>query len=210
MGDGDGGPIRSLLDRLERGGRVGRYNERLVRLQEPVWELLRRYYFRLEVDGWERLSDAPCLLVGVHSGGALTMDAWTFLYAWWRHFGEERLLHGTAHDVLMATPGLGDYFRQMGVLSASRDAVGEALDQGFDVIVWPGGEKDSMRHWRKRDTAVLGGRTGFVPAQALRTTSSSTSRCTRRSEPRSRRGWTAWPRSVASPCSSSAPACARR
>lgn len=162
MTDRDSGPIRSLLDRLGRGGAVGRFNERLVRLQEPVWELLRRYYFRLEVDGWERLPDAPCLLVGVHSGGALTMDAWTFLYAWWRHFGEERLLHGTAHDVLMATPGLGDYFRQMGVLSASRDAVGEALDQGFDVIVWPGGEKDSMRHWRERDTAVLGGRTGFV------------------------------------------------
>lgn len=160
-GDGSG-TIRTLLDRLRGRGEFGAYNERLLRFQEPIWEVLCRYYFRLEVDGWERVPTGPCLLIGVHSGGALTMDAWTFVYAWWRHFGEERMLHGTAHDVLLATPGLGDYFRQMGVLPASREAVSEALSQGVDVIVWPGGEKDSMRHWRKRDVAVLGGRTGFV------------------------------------------------
>lgn len=158
----DRGKIRETLDRAGGGAEVGTYNEQLLRLQEPFWEAACRYYFRLEVDGWERLPDPPCLVVGVHSGGALTMDAWTLLYAWWRRFGPERLLHGTAHDVLMATPVLGDYFRQMGVLSASRESVGEALAAGYDVAVWPGGEKDSMRHWRKRDTAVLGGRTGFV------------------------------------------------
>ncbi|MBW3657611.1 MAG: acyltransferase family protein [Actinobacteria bacterium] len=145
---GDGGP--------------GAYNGTLMRLQQPLGDALCRLYFRLEVDGWERLPEAPCLLVGVHSGGALTMDAWTLIHAWWRHFGPDRFLHGTAHDVLMTAPGLGDYFRQVGVLPASPDAVSDALGAGYDVIVWPGGEKDSMRHWRKRDTAVLGGRTGFV------------------------------------------------
>ncbi|MBW3618676.1 MAG: acyltransferase family protein [Actinobacteria bacterium] len=161
MADDGNGPIRSLLE-WRRGDGEGGYSEHLMRLQEPVWDALCRYYFRLEVDGWERLPDPPCLLVGVHSGAALTMDAWTLIYAWWRHFGPDRFLHGTAHDVLMAAPGLGDYFRRMGVLPASGDAVSAALAAGDDVIVWPGGEKDSMRHWRKRDTAVLGGRTGFV------------------------------------------------
>lgn len=158
----DPGLIRSLLDRLGGGSEPGHLNETLLSLQEPFWELLCRFYFRLEIDGWRRIPPGPCLVVGVHSGAALTMDAWTLLYAWWRHFGPDRFLHGTAHDVLMATPGLGDYFREMGVLEASPDAVGQALDSGYDVVVWPGGEKDSMRHWRKRDTAVLGGRTGFV------------------------------------------------
>lgn len=158
----DDGPIRALLDRLASGSEAGGYDVGLVRFQEPLWDLLCRFYFRLEVEGWERLPPPPCLVVGVHSGGALTMDAWTFLYAWWRRFGPDRLLHGTAHDVLMATPGLGHYFRRMGVLPASPAAVAEALGQGYDVAVWPGGERDSMRHWRKRDTAVLGGRTGFV------------------------------------------------
>ncbi|MBW3561148.1 MAG: acyltransferase family protein [Actinobacteria bacterium] len=162
MSEGDAGIVRRLLAWRRGEGGPGRFNEELARAQEPLWDALCRYYFRLEIDGWERLPDAPCLLVGNHSGGTLTMDAWTLLYAWWRHFGPDRLLHGTAHDVLMALPGLGDYFRQMGVLPASRDAVGEALGAGYDVVVWPGGEKDSMRHWKERDTAVLGGRTGFV------------------------------------------------
>ena len=48
------------------------------------------------------------------------MDAWTLVFDWWRRFGAERVLHATAHDVLMAAPGLGDYFRHCGVIPASR------------------------------------------------------------------------------------------
>jgi 1-acyl-sn-glycerol-3-phosphate acyltransferase len=142
-------------------------DERLMALQEPVWKFLADRYFRVEVDGWDLLPDEPSLLVGVHSGGSLTMDAWTFVHAWWRRFGRERILHGTAHDVLMAAPGLGDYFRLNAVLPASRKGVTAALRAGDDVIVWPGGEEDAMRSWRKRDTAVLAGRKGFV-RQAIR------------------------------------------
>jgi 1-acyl-sn-glycerol-3-phosphate acyltransferase len=111
--------------------------------------------------------DRPCLVIGVHSGGALTMDAWTLVNAWHTHFGGRRILHGTAHDVLLATPGLGDYFRATGVIAADRTSVTAALAQGDDVVVWPGGEVDSMRSWRRRDVATLGGRTGFV-RQAIR------------------------------------------
>jgi 1-acyl-sn-glycerol-3-phosphate acyltransferase len=142
-------------------------NETLLKLQQPFYDLLNKYWFRLEVDGWERVPDRTCLLVGVHSGGALTMDAWTLVNAWHLHFEGKRPLHGTAHDVLMAAPGLGDYFRGVGVIAANRSSVSTALAQGQDVVVWPGGEVDAMRSWRKRDVATLGGRTGFV-RQAIR------------------------------------------
>jgi 1-acyl-sn-glycerol-3-phosphate acyltransferase len=142
-------------------------NETVLKLQQPLVDLLNKYYFRLEVAGWERVPDEPCLVIGVHSGGALTMDAWTLVQAWHDHFQGERPLHGTAHDVLMATPGLGDYFRAVGVIAANRKSVTAALAQGEDVAVWPGGEVDSMRSWFKRDVATLGGRTGFV-TQAIR------------------------------------------
>ena len=141
--------------------------EGLLRAQQPLYDLLNRFYFRLEVDGWERVPDRPSLLIGVHSGGVLTMDAWTLVNAWHTHFTGKRLLHGTAHDVLMALPGLGDYFRLTGVIPANRHSVTAALAQGEDVVIWPGGEVDAMRTWRKRDTATLGGRTGFV-RQAIR------------------------------------------
>jgi len=142
-------------------------NQTLMRAQKPVWDLLCKYYFRLEVSGWERLPEQASLLIGNHSGGSLTMDAWTFVYAWWRRFGTRRVLHGTAHDVLMAAPALGDYFRQVGVIPASRQGVSAALSSGCDVVIWPGGDVDAMRSWRRRDEAVLGGRKGFV-RQAIR------------------------------------------
>ncbi len=137
-------------------------NQPLMRAQKPVWDVLCKYYFRLETSGWERLPEQTSLLIGNHSGGSLTMDAWTFVFAWWRRFGTERVLHATAHDVLMATPGLGDYFRLAGVIPASRQGVTAALSAGRDVVIWPGGDVDAMRNWRRRDEAVLGGRIGFV------------------------------------------------
>jgi 1-acyl-sn-glycerol-3-phosphate acyltransferase len=142
-------------------------NETLMRLQQPLWDLLDKWYFRLEIDGWGNVPDRTSLVVGVHSGGALTMDAWTLVNAWHNHFEGGRTLHGTAHDVLMAAPGLGDYFRAVGVIAANRTSVGAALEQGEDVVVWPGGEVDAMRSWFKRDVATLGGRKGFVK-QAIR------------------------------------------
>jgi 1-acyl-sn-glycerol-3-phosphate acyltransferase len=142
-------------------------NETLLKLQQPFVDLLEKYWFRVEVDGWERVPDETSLVIGVHSGGALTMDAWSLVNAWQKHFAGQRILHGTAHDVLMAAPGLGDWFRAVGVIAANRRSVGAALARGEDVVVWPGGEVDAMRSWRKRDVATLGGRTGFVK-QAIR------------------------------------------
>jgi len=133
-----------------------------MRLQAPIWNLLEDRYFRMEMSGWERLPAEPSLLIGIHSGAALTMDAWTLCSQWWRHFGERRILHGTAHDGLMAAPGLGDYMRAAGTIPANRGAIEAALAAGHDVVLWPGGEVDAMRSWRKRDTIVLGGRTGWV------------------------------------------------
>jgi 1-acyl-sn-glycerol-3-phosphate acyltransferase len=86
---------------------------------------------------------------------------------WFRRFGEGRLAHGTAHDALMATPAVGTYFRKMGVMSASRETVNAALEAGRDVIVYPGGDVDSLRPWRERDEVRLAGRRGFVK-QAIR------------------------------------------
>lgn len=134
----------------------------LMSAQAPLWNTLMDYYFRLEIDGWDRFPDQPGLFIGIHSGGPLTMDAWTVALAWWRQFGEQRSLHGTAHDVLMSSPGLGTYFRRMGTISPSRENIAASFSKGDDVILWPGGEVDAFRSWDKRDQAILGGRKGFI------------------------------------------------
>src|SRR5437660_155849 len=130
--------------------------------QKYLWNPLMDYWFRMEVEGWEKLPDPPALLIGIHSGAPFVWDAWTVGIQWWRHFGRRRPLHGTAHDALMATPLVGAYFRKMGVLPAHADSISTALAAGHDVALWPGGERDSLRPWTQRDEAVLAGRVGFV------------------------------------------------
>lgn len=134
----------------------------LLKKQAKFVNRMLDYYFRLEISGWENLPAQPALLIGGHSGGPLTMDAWTLAYAWNRHFQGSRTLHATAHDVLMKTPVLGRYFRRMGVICPTRDNLQEAFKQGDDVVLWPGGECDAFRTWSKRDKVVLGERMGFI------------------------------------------------
>jgi 1-acyl-sn-glycerol-3-phosphate acyltransferase len=134
----------------------------LMERQKYLWNPMVDYWFRMEIDGWEKIPESPVLLVGIHSGAPFVWDAWTVGFQWWRHFGRSRTLHGTAHDALMATPGIGTYFRRMGVLPASSDSITAALAAGHDVALWPGGERDSLRPWTQRDEAILAGRKGFV------------------------------------------------
>src|SRR3954463_3246577 len=130
--------------------------------QKFLWNSLMDYWFRMEMEGWEKIPEPPALLVGIHSGAPFVWDAWTVGIQWWRRFGESRPLHGTAHDALMASPLIGTYFRKMGVLPAAPDSMASALAAGRDVALWPGGEVDSLRPWTKRDKAILAGRKGFI------------------------------------------------
>jgi 1-acyl-sn-glycerol-3-phosphate acyltransferase len=139
----------------------------LINLQQPFWDLLLDRYFRLDVTGWNRLPEAPVLLIGVHAGGIIPIDAYTFGFEWMRHFGRQRPLHGTAHDFLMTAPVLGDYLRSIGVVPASKEGVTTALEAQHDTIVYPGGDIDALRPWRKRDQVMLAGRKGFI-RQAIR------------------------------------------
>jgi 1-acyl-sn-glycerol-3-phosphate acyltransferase len=130
--------------------------------QKYLWNPLMDYWFRMEIEGWENVPEPPVLLIGIHSGAPFVWDAWTVGAQWWRRYGDARPLHGTAHDALMALPLVGGYFRRMGVLPAAPDSIASALAAGHDVALWPGGERDSLRPWVRRDEAVLAGRTGFV------------------------------------------------
>ncbi|MEA2483956.1 MAG: hypothetical protein QOC55_1903 [Thermoleophilaceae bacterium] len=148
-------------------GRAGQWslddqNQKLMGIQKYFWNPLMDYYFRMEIEGWELLPKPPVLLIGIHSGAPFVWDAWTVGIQWWRRFGDERILHGTAHDALMAAPGIGAYFRSMGVLPAAPDSIAAALAAGRDVALWPGGEVDSLRPWAQRDKAILAERTGFI------------------------------------------------
>jgi len=159
--DHDGGIGGWLSERAGEWDLAGQ-DEATMQRQKYLWNFLVDHWFRMEFDGWENLPESPVLLVGIHSGAPFVWDAWTVGVQWWRRFGQDRPLHGTAHDALMAIPVIGRYFRAMGVLPAAPDSMATALAEGRDVAVWPGGEVDSLRPWAERDQAILAGRAGFV------------------------------------------------
>ncbi|MCD6584828.1 MAG: acyltransferase family protein [Desulfobacteraceae bacterium] len=160
--------IKGLLDnRSKEKWSVDGPNVDMMKRHSAAWDFILDRYFRVEMTGWEHLPDKASMLIGIHSGTWLTMDAWTLCAEWWRRYQGQRILHGTAHDALMAMPGLGQYFRNVGVIPAKRESVTAAFAAGHDVVIWPGGEVDAMRSWSKRYDVVLGGRTGFI-RQAIR------------------------------------------
>ena len=157
----DGGICGWVAERAGKWDLSGQDEDTLQR-QKFIWNALIDYWFRMEIDGWEHVPGPPALLVGIQSGAPFVWDAWTVGLQWWRCFGQDRPLHGTAHDALMAIPIFGHYFRSMGVLPAPPDAIATALAEGRDMALWPGGEVDSMRPWAERDRANRAGRKGFV------------------------------------------------
>jgi 1-acyl-sn-glycerol-3-phosphate acyltransferase len=165
-GDSPGG-LAGLVSRRANRWSLDSVDPGFVHAQRHLWNLLQDHYFRMDTEGWHRLPDPPALIVGVHAAGIFPVDAWMFGMQWFRRFGDERLVHGTAHAALMAAPVVGDYFRRMGVVSASPETVSAALEAGRDVIVYPGGDVDSLRPWWERDKVKLAGRRGFVK-QAIR------------------------------------------
>lgn len=137
-------------------------DEGFIRAQQPVWNFLLDHYFRMELRGLDRLPDPPCLLVGIHAGGILPIDAYAFGFAMYRELGFSRVARGTAHDFLTSSPVIGDYLGKIGVIPASPEGISAALAQGEDVILYPGGDLDSLRPWWKRDEVVFGGRKGWI------------------------------------------------
>jgi len=108
---------------------------RFMERSKYLWNPLMDYWFRMEIEGWEKIPPGPVLLIGIHSGAPFVWDAWTVGVQWWRHFGESRPLLGTAHDALMAAPGVGSLFRKMGVIPAHADSITAALAAGQLIAV---------------------------------------------------------------------------
>jgi 1-acyl-sn-glycerol-3-phosphate acyltransferase len=156
----EGEAVRGLLE--DSRPELPEPDERFIGAQQPVWNFILDHYFRMEVRGWHRLPEPPCLVVGIHAGGILPIDAYAFGFSWFREFGFDRIPRGTAHDFLTNAPVIGDFLKKIGTIPASREGIAAALDQGEDVILYPGGDLDAMRPWRQRDEVVFGGRKGWI------------------------------------------------
>lgn len=120
-------------------------------------------YFSADVRGLENIpTTGPTLVVGNHSGGVLTPDTSVLLNAWYRHVGVERPLVGLGMDAAFSVPGFRDVMTGLGLVPASRANAEAALDEGKDVLVYPGGAWEVFRPWNDRNVVDFHERTGFL------------------------------------------------
>ena len=121
-----------------------------------------RGWFRVDVRGIEAVPASPVMIVSNHSGGTIIPDVWGFVWFWYRHFGTGRPLHPTAHELIFAHERFGRWFARRGVLHANPDLARSVLTRGRDLMVMPGGDRDTWRPYSRRYEVEFAGRTGYA------------------------------------------------
>ena len=129
---------------------------RAVRFFEP----LARYH-RLDVRGLEHIPDGPALLVSNHNGGLSPVDG-LFLVPFYGQRGFDSRVYVLAHDVLFRLAPMARYLARHGIIPANHDHGDEVLRRGHRLLVFPGGDLESMRPYRQRHRMSFNGRTGFA------------------------------------------------
>ena len=129
--------------------------------QLPKFERLLNY-FRPHFSGFEHLpKSGPYLIVGNHSGGMYTPDAYALLAAFWRNQGTERELYAMGHNILFASP-IADWYRKIGIIPADPRNAGRVLDRNAALLIYPGGDHESYRPFWERNKIDFAGRKGFI------------------------------------------------
>jgi 1-acyl-sn-glycerol-3-phosphate acyltransferase len=140
---------------------TGKLRRSAVEATVGVFAKLARYH-RLEVRNLERIPvDGPALLVGNHNGGLNPVDG-LFLVEYYRTCGYDRPVYVLAHDILFRVKKVADMLESVGIIRARKGQARELLEAGHKVLVFPGGDIESMRPYRDRHKIVLAERQGFI------------------------------------------------
>jgi 1-acyl-sn-glycerol-3-phosphate acyltransferase len=161
--------LRSAIEARAEPFDPDRLDMRDPSLIEGVMPLVRAYsgrYLKLQADGLEHIESmrgAPVMYVSNHNGGILGPDLLTTLGLFWEVLGPQAPVYALAHDFAMRqTRWLGRFIQRFGGVRAAPGNADRILANGGQVLVYPGGDIDAYRHYRRRNEIVFGERTGFV------------------------------------------------
>jgi 1-acyl-sn-glycerol-3-phosphate acyltransferase len=119
-------------------------------------------YFRSEVRGVEGIPPGPALYVGNHNAAPMTPDSFLFAFEVYRQRGLADLPYGLGHEHVIRIPGIHQLIVPLGAVKARHESAIRLFEQGHKVLVYPGGDVDSLRPWRDRARIVFDGRRGYV------------------------------------------------
>lgn len=132
--------------------------ERLTHTLGPVLER----YFSPEVRGLELIPEGAALYVGNHSGGLLSADSFILGQHLFERHGVDAVPYGLAHDLAVKLPVLQQILVPLGAVRASPDAAHRLFEAGRKVLVYPGGDRESLRPFKDRNRVEFAGRKGYM------------------------------------------------
>lgn len=125
-------------------------------------ELIGKSYLRMEIEGLDGVPAGPALVVGNHNAGITFIEPIALGAHWYVRRGTGDLIQWLVHDAMLMFPGLSTFLVKSGCVRASHALSDEVLARGRKLAVFPGGNLEAFRPYRKRHEVVFGGRKGFL------------------------------------------------
>jgi 1-acyl-sn-glycerol-3-phosphate acyltransferase len=150
-------------EQLDIYGRDSRLSEAVG----PLVEFLYSRWFRVEVEGSEKVPSGGALLVANHSG-AFPLDGPMLQEALRRERRDLPEARWLAEDQVFYAPLLGTLFNRLGAVRASPDSACRLLSEGRPVCIFPEGIQGIAKPFAERYRLKRFGRGGVVKL-ALRT-----------------------------------------
>lgn len=117
---------------------------------------------RPTLEGIENLPDGPFLLVANHGAGIAISELTCFSALYLEQVGHEKKLAGFAHPIAFMFPGFRDVMRNLGAVPSTYESGYETLASGVPMLVFPGGDHETLRPVWEHDLVDFGGRKGFL------------------------------------------------
>jgi 1-acyl-sn-glycerol-3-phosphate acyltransferase len=128
----------------------------------PLFDVLTRWYYRLEVHGLERVPAGRALVVINHNAGITFAELLGFGARFVMERGIEDAIYGLGHDGILAVPLLKNFLIKAGGVRASHGHGDKVLAADRKILVAPGGNREAYRPFKNRHRIDFGGRTGFL------------------------------------------------
>ena len=161
----EGGVAWSRLSQYLLPNDIDSLDNRNVELIEDLSEFfgtLAHRYFSFQQRGFDRIPEGAGLYVGNHNGGILSPDTFLFSTQVFQERGIADIPYALTHEAILQLPLFHHIGTSIGCIRANHANAAKAFQAGHKVLVYPGGDEDVFRPYRRRNEVVFGGRRGYI------------------------------------------------
>ncbi len=141
---------------------LGRLSPQITPWVHRLLRPLVRALWRPTLTGLEQLPDGPFLLVANHSAGIGLAELLSFVALYAEQAGPGRPLAGFAQSASHGLWPISHLHRHVGTIPSTYEAAAATLRQGVPILVFPGGDHESLQAIWTPNRVDFGGRVGFL------------------------------------------------